>query len=140
MPYLHLFDCLLAEQDERVYKDESRGDTEPDKEREETIESSNEISLGMAGAMVSIEGTDSSESGAGKSPIGCGDEHSTSYSPDHHPQAQSAANHGRQGTRKLCIRSMMHVTSAMWWEKGVGAVKFALPLFKNPPPPHITRL
>ena len=87
---------FLVEKEEQEYKDKCRaaGETEPDKERE-TIQSSNEINLGMAGTM--IEGTDTSESGAEKPPIGCGHGLSASSSPDHRPQPQSAAHQGRQG-------------------------------------------
>ena len=88
--------ALLAEQEEQECKDESRaaGGTEPDKERE-TIQSCNEISLEIAGTM--IKGTDTSESGAEKSPIGCRDGLRASSSPDHCPQPQSAAHQDRQG-------------------------------------------
>jgi hypothetical protein len=89
----------LVEQEEQVYKDESKvaRDMEPDRERERTRSSLDEISLGMAGAV--IEGTDTSESGTEKPPIGCGDGLSGSYSPGHHPETLSTAHQGRQGTK-----------------------------------------
>lgn len=86
---------FLAEQEKQEYKDgRAAGDTEPDKERERIL-SSNEISLGTAETM--IEGTDTSESGAEKPPIGCRDGLSASSSSDQYPQPQHAAHQGRQG-------------------------------------------
>jgi hypothetical protein len=89
----------LVEQEEQVYKDESKvaRDMESDRERERTRSSLDEISLGMAGTV--IEGTDTSESGAEKPPMGCGDGLSGSSSSGHRLETQSTARQGRQGIK-----------------------------------------
>ena len=90
--------AFLAEQEdlEQVYKDRAARDMDPDRERERTQGSLDEISLGMAGTV--IEGTDTSESETQKPLMGCGGGLSESYSLDHHPETLSAAYQGRQGT------------------------------------------
>ena len=90
--------AFLAEQEdlEQVYKDRAARDMDPDRGRETTQSSLDEISLGMAGTV--IEGMDTSESEAQKPLIGCGGGLSESCSLDHHPEMLSAAYQGRQGT------------------------------------------
>ena len=88
--------AFLAEQEdlEQVYKDRAARDMDPDRGRETTQSSLDEISLGMAGTV--IEGPDTLESETQKPLIGCGGglTLSESYSLDHHPEAYQ----GRQGT------------------------------------------
>jgi hypothetical protein len=79
-----------------VYKDESKVARDM-REIERTQCSLDEISLGMAGAVVG--GTDTSESGAEKQLMGCGDGLSGSSSSGHHLETQSTAHQGRQGIK-----------------------------------------
>ena len=96
--------AFLAEQKdlEQVYKDRAARDMDPDRERERTQSSLDEISLGMAGTV--IEGTDTSESETQKPLMGCGGGLGGSYSLDHHPEMLSTAYQGRQGTSIKSVR------------------------------------